>query len=225
MAKVTYFGHAATAIESGNTKILIDPFFSGNPASSVKNIADVSADFIIITHAHADHIGDSIKIAKQCGAVVLSNFEIITRLNSTGIHGEPLYIGGKREFKTGWIKFFPAWHGSSFEDGSYGGLAMSVIVHIDGKTIYHTGDTGLTAEFKVIGEMFSIDLALLPVGGTFTMDASDAAVAAQWLGAKQVVPIHYNTFEKIQVNLDALLKPFKNVVPVTILNPGESCTV
>ncbi|MDX9702490.1 MAG: metal-dependent hydrolase [Candidatus Auribacterota bacterium] len=225
MVKITYFGHSATAIESNGIKVLIDPFFSGNPSSSVKNISDISADFIVITHAHADHIGDSIKIAKRCGAVVLSNFEIINRLNSTGIKGEPLYIGGKREFENGWIKFFPAWHGSSFEDGSYGGLAMSVLVHIDGKTIYHTGDTGLTAEFKIIGEMYTIDIAMLPVGGTFTMDANDAAVAAEWLGAKKVIPIHYNTFKKIQVELTDILKPFKNIVPVTILQPGESCSI
>lgn len=225
MIKVTYYGHSNVFIESGDTRISIDPFFSDNPFTPQADLKTIMPDYIIVTHAHSDHLGDTVPIAKHSHALVLSNFEIINRLKKSKINCHALYISGTFVIPHGWIKFFPAAHGSSFEDGSYGGLAMSVMINIDGKNIFHAGDTGLTCEFKGIGELYTIDLALIPVGGNYTMDTRDAAIAAKWLHAQNVIPIHFNTWDTIRVNESQILEHVNPVAPVHIVKIGNSYTM
>ena len=225
MIEIKYYGHSCVQIKNDDTTILIDPFFKGNTCSPVQDPKKISADYIVVTHAHSDHIGDSVEISRNTGAVILSNFEIYNYLEKFKVNAIPYYIGGKKTLPSGFIKFFPAAHGSSFLDGSYGGLAMSVVLSLEGKTIFHAGDTGLTIEFKTVSELYDIDVAMLPIGGTFTMDLSDAAIAAKWLGAKKVIPIHYNTWDVISVDESHIKKMFTKDISVEIIKPGNSTTV
>ncbi|PLX15822.1 MAG: metal-dependent hydrolase [Candidatus Muiribacterium halophilum] len=219
--KITWFGHSNFQIES-NKKILIDPFFKGNPAIKDQSIVDeIEVDFVIITHAHADHLGDTIEICKRTGAIAIANFEIVNHLTEKGVKAHPLHIGGKKKFDWGFIKLVPAVHGSSFQDGSYGGYPAGVVINIEGKNIYHCGDTGLSYEFMMIGETMDIDLVMLPVGDNFTMDVHDAAIAAKWVKTKKVIPMHYNTFDLIKVEKDEIIESFKDF-DLILMDPGET---
>ncbi|RJP60315.1 MAG: metal-dependent hydrolase [Candidatus Auribacter fodinae] len=222
MITITYYGHSNVLIQNERVKIVIDPFFTNNPLNTVSDIHAIKPDYIIVTHAHSDHIGDTVVIAKHSSALVVSNFEIVNRIRKSGINAHALYISGTMSIPGGWLKFTPAAHGSSFEDGAYGGLAMGVLIHLDGKTIYHAGDTGLTYEFKGLGELYDIDLALLPVGGNYTMDVKDAAVASRWLNARLVVPIHYDTWDLIKLHQEDIEEHLKPVVPVQLIAVGKS---
>lgn len=201
---IKHLGHSAFLITSNKKSILIDPFISGNPKSENINFDDYHITDIFVTHAHSDHIGDTIDLAKQTGAKVNAVFEVANYCAQKGVKTQGLNIGGKVNFPIGTCKFYQAAHSSSLPDGSYGGIAASLIFEISGKTIYHAGDTGLFSDLKMIGELHSIDLALLPVGGTFTMDVADARIAKLWLRAKKVFPMHYNTFDVINVNKEKL---------------------
>ncbi len=222
MVKITYFGHSSVKVENEYTSVFIDPFFINNPSSTIKNLNSIKADYIVVTHAHADHLGDTVAIAQNNNSLVLSNSEIISRISNYDIKCHAMYISGKYNIVSGWIKFFPALHGSSFEDGTYGGLAIGVMIKLDGKMIYHAGDTGLTVEFKAIGELYNVDIALLPVGGNFTMDCADAAIAAKWIGAKKVIPIHYNTWDRIAVKEQDIINSFQNITELQILKCNQS---
>jgi len=199
MAKLTYFSHSAWRIETNGTTILIDPFLDDNPTSPVKS-KEVRADYIIITHAHGDHIGDSIPIAKANNATVISNFEIANWCGEQGVTAHPLHVGGSHVFPFGKVKLTQAFHGSSFPDGSYGGMPTGVLVTVEGKTIYHSGDTCLFSDMKLIGEMNPIDLAMIPIGDNFTMGVDDAVKAVEFLRPKKVIPMHYKTFDIINVD-------------------------
>ena len=194
--QVTWYGHSATGIESSMVKILIDPFFTGNDAASV-SADDVEADVIVVTHGHADHVGDTVAIAKRTGALVVSNFEIINWFQEQGLDNvHALHIGGGHSFEWGRVKLTMAQHGSAMPDGSYGGLAAGVLLYLGGIRIYHAGDTGLFYDMKLIGED-TLDLALLPIGDNFTMGPDDALRAVKLLQPKAVVPMHFDTFDVI----------------------------
>jgi L-ascorbate metabolism protein UlaG (beta-lactamase superfamily) len=199
MAKLTYFSHSAWKIETNGTTILIDPFLDDNPTSPVKS-KDVKADFIIITHAHGDHVGDSIPIAKEHNATIISNFEIANWCGEQGVTAHPLHIGGGHDFSFGKVKLTQAFHGSSFPDGSYGGMPAGALIKLEGKTVYHSGDTCLFGDMKLIAEMNPIDVALIPIGDNFTMGLEDAVKAVEFLNPKQVIPMHYKTFDVINVD-------------------------
>lgn len=225
MAKLTYFSHSAWKIESDRYTILIDPFLDDNPTSPVKS-KDVSADFIIITHAHGDHVGDSIPIAKANNATIISNFEIANWCGEQGITAHPMHIGGGREFPFGKVKLTQAFHGSSFPDGSYGGMPAGVLVTVEGKTIYHSGDTGLFGDMKLIGEMNAIDVALIPIGDNFTMGLEDAVKAVEFLNPKKVIPMHYKTFDVIDVNPDEFVMRVKNLgVDAQVMEYGSTIDI
>lgn len=198
MVKVTFIGHSCFLLESGSHKILIDPFITGNPVARASS-EHKRADFILISHGHGDHLGDAVKLAKESGAMVISNFEICTHCESQGVEKtHPLHIGGGNEFPFGSVKLTIAHHGSTLGDKlEYGGNPVGFIIRTDGKVIYHSGDTGLFLDMKLIGELDSIDLALLPIGGNFTMDIPDAIKAVEFLNAKRAIPMHYNTFDLI----------------------------
>ena len=201
--KVIYHGHATMGIESDGYKILIDPFFTGNPAAIV-GPDEVEADFILVSHGHGDHVGDTIAIAKRTGALVISNFEIINWLEKQGLKNlHPLHIGGGNTFPFGRCKMTIAHHGSSMPDGTYGGEPGGFLLKLNnGKTIYFAGDTGLTYDMKFLSEE-NVDLAILPIGDNFTMGQDDAIKAVDLIRPVTVLPIHYNTWPYIETDVKA----------------------
>jgi L-ascorbate metabolism protein UlaG (beta-lactamase superfamily) len=222
--KVTFHGHAVVSIETSDKKILIDPFITGNELCDL-NAETVKADVILLTHGHNDHVGDTVDIAKRCNAVVVAPFELATYLGWKGCNVHPMHIGGAHEFQFGTVKYTQAFHGSSYTEEAnkkivYTGMPGGILFTSNNKTIYHAGDTALFSDMKMIGERNEIDLAFLPIGDNFTMGPKDAAEAAEWIQAKVVVPIHYNTFPVIKQD------PHKFVNSLSggkgkVLHPGD----
>ena len=201
--KISYHGHSVVKIKTENHTILIDPFISGNEACDL-DAASVEADVILLTHAHNDHVGDTFDIAKRNDAIVVAPNELAVYLGEKGLKTHPMHIGGSHQFDFGKVKLTQAFHGSSYteEDGSiiYGGMPAGILLTIEGKTIYHLGDTALFTDLKMYGEMNEIDIAFIPIGDNFTMGPEDAVVAAEWVNAKVSVPVHYDTFPVIKQN-------------------------
>ena len=199
--KVSIHGHSVVRLETeAGKKLIIDPFIQGNDLCDLE-VDQVEVDYILVTHAHADHLGDTVEIAKRTGAKIISTVELAEYLASLGLETHGMQPGGACEFDFGTVKMTPAIHGSSLTiDGlpTTLGLASGLIIKADGKTLYHLGDTALFSDMKLIGELESIDLALIPIGDNFTMGPEDALLAAKWLKAKQVIPIHYDTFPLIE---------------------------
>jgi len=221
--KVGWLSHACFLIEADQTKILIDPFVTDNPLAPVK-ADDVEADFILVSHGHGDHVGDTVNIAKRTGATVVSNFEIQNWLTGQGVeNAHPLHIGGGFDFGWGRVKLTIAHHGSALPDGSYGGNPCGFLLTIQDKKIYHACDTGLFYDMKLIGEE-GIDLAILPIGDNFTMGPDDALRAVKLIEPKQVVPIHYDTFDIIKQDPNKWAEKVRNETNaiVTIMRPGDT---
>lgn len=200
MRKLTYIGHSAFFIEKDLDGILIDPFITGNPTANF-DYTKKRITHIVVTHAHLDHLGDAIAISKHTGAPILACFELANYCMEKGAKAIGVNIGGKLKFPWGSIKFLPAVHSSSNADLPYGGLAMGLLFDIDGTTIYHAGDTSLMPDFSTIGELYNPYYAILPIGGYYTMDMEDAAIAAKMLFSPEIIPMHYNTFPNIKVNV------------------------
>jgi L-ascorbate metabolism protein UlaG (beta-lactamase superfamily) len=224
MVKVTFIGHSCFELDNGKHKILIDPFISGSPTAKSTD-EQKHPDFILITHGHGDHLGDAIELAKKSNAMVISNNEICIYCQSQGVKNvHNMHIGGSHEFPFGSVKLTIAHHGSTLGDKlQYGGNPVGFIIRTDGKIIYHSGDTGLFLDMKLIGELDKIDLALLPIGGNFTMDCSDAIKAVEFLKPKKAIPMHYNTWDLIACdprNFTEGIKPLGT--EGIILNCGES---
>jgi L-ascorbate metabolism protein UlaG (beta-lactamase superfamily) len=195
--KLTYFSHSAFQITLQNgVKILIDPFLDNNPTSPVKS-NEVSADYIILTHGHGDHLGDSFKIAKRCNSKFICVNELANYCAEHGFEAHNMHIGGGFDFDFGRVKFTIAHHGSKTPDNQYVGEPAGVIISAEGKNIYHTGDTGIFYDMKLIGEMTPIDYMLLPIGDNFTMGITDAVKAVEFVKPKVAIPMHYNTFPLI----------------------------
>lgn len=198
--KLKYFSHSAFQITTDNGKIiLIDPFLTGNPTAPI-SAENVEADYIILTHAHGDHIGDAIGIAKRCDSLIIAVNELADYSISNGLKAYNMHIGGSHNFDFGTVKFTIAHHGSLTPDGKYGGEPAGVIITVDGKSIYHTGDTGLFYDMKLIGEMNKIDYMLLPIGDNFTMGITDAIKAVELANPGVAIPMHYNTFPVIEAD-------------------------
>ncbi|RMG37541.1 MAG: metal-dependent hydrolase [Planctomycetota bacterium] len=224
--RVTWLGHAAVQIDTSAHSILIDPFLTDNPAAKV-SADDVSADFIIISHGHGDHVGDALKIAQRCNATIISNYEIAEWCGKNGAPNvHPQHIGGAFHHPFGTLKLTIAHHGSMLPDGSYGGNPCGVLLSVEGKKIYDACDTGLFYDMKLIGEA-GIDLALLPIGDNFTMGPEDALRAVQLVKPRRVVPIHYNTWPLIAQDPHAWAEQVRAQTesePV-VLEPGQSIDV
>ncbi len=198
--KAAFHGHAVVQLVlEDDTHLLFDPFITGHENCTL-NVDTVKADIIFVTHAHSDHIGDTVKIAKRTGATVITTVEIADYLSEQGIKTHGMQPGGAHIFDFGRVKFTQAIHGSSlYIDGKPHtlGLASGILVTADNQTVYHMGDTALFSDMKLIGELNAIDLALIPIGDNYTMGPEDATLAAEWVQAKKIVPIHYNTFPLI----------------------------
>lgn len=219
MVDLKYIGHSAFEFKTGDKSILVDPLVSVNPKYDCKaaNITD-----IFITHAHSDHVGQAQEIAKEKKATINAVVEIANKLADKKVKTRPVNLGSWLNYDWGRAIFLPAYHSSSFEDGTYGGIATSILFDIEGVRIFHAGDTCLTPDFKAYKEIYRPNIALLPIGGTYTMDVEHAVVAAEWLGAKTVIPMHYNTFPEIQADLNKFLQLMQvNNTKCCILNPEE----
>jgi L-ascorbate metabolism protein UlaG (beta-lactamase superfamily) len=201
--RITWYGHATFGFETAGYAILIDPFFSGNPAAQV-NPDTLKADFILITHGHHDHVGDTIAIAKRTNAMVISNFEIINWLDKMGIkNSHAQHIGGGFQYPFGYLKLTTALHGSTMPDGSNGGNPAGLLITTNRqKKLYFAGDTGLFGDMSLIGDE-GIDLAALPIGDNYTMGPEDALKAVRLIRPKHVIPIHYNTWPLIAQDVSA----------------------
>ncbi len=220
---VTWLSHACLEIDTRDARLLVDPFISGNPLAPV-SAGQIEADYILVSHGHGDHLGDTVEIAKRTGATVITNFEIHNWLLQQGLEKvHPQHIGGGFDYPWGRVKLTIAHHGSALPDGSYGGNPCGFLFSIQGKNIYHACDTGLFFDMRLIGEE-GIDLAVLPIGDNFTMGPQDGLRAVKLLEPKQVLPIHYNTFDIIKQDPYAwkTLVEDQTKARVTVLNPGES---
>ncbi|MFX3623924.1 MAG: metal-dependent hydrolase [Ectobacillus sp.] len=222
--KVSYHGHSVVKIETNGKTILIDPFLTGNPNTDLK-AEDVKAHVILLTHGHGDHVGDTVELAKKHDALVVAPFELATLLSWKGVKTHAMHIGGSCTFDFGTVKFTQAFHGSSYIDEeaktiTYTGMPAGILFTAENKTVYHAGDTALFSDMQLIGARHNIDVAFLPIGDNFTMGPEDAALAAEWLAAKIVVPMHYNTFPVIEQNPHAFTALLKDGTG-KVLKPGE----
>lgn len=227
---LSFHGQSTVYLESKGKRILIDPFITGNELSDL-DVNNVEVDYIILTHGHADHFGDTVKIAKRTGATVIGSAELADYLSTAkGIQNvHPMNIGGKWEFDFGTVKFVQAFHSSSLTDDNgipvYLGMPMGVILDVEGTSVYHTGDTGLFSDMALIAKRHPVDVCLIPIGDNFTMGIDDASFAInELIKPKITVPIHYDTFPLIEQDPQQF-KEKVQVGKVEILKPGETLKV
>jgi L-ascorbate metabolism protein UlaG (beta-lactamase superfamily) len=220
MLTVTYLGHSCFTITDGKYRLIIDPFLSGNPKATTSP-DDVEVDYILVTHGHGDHWGDTEKIAKKNDATVIGPNEVAVYAHKKGLKAHNMHIGGGHDFPFGRVKLTIAHHGFSDSESDFdiGGSPCGFIITMDGKRIYHAGDTGLFMDMQLIGEE-GLDLAMLPIGDNFTMGIDDAVRAVDFLKPARVIPMHYNTFDLIKADPEEFKAKAKDT-QVIILGIGE----
>ncbi len=231
MPKITLLGQSAVLLEGEKTKCVIDPFINGNPDISYGlKTSDIKVDYVLVTHGHWDHLGDAIEIAKNNNATLIAPFELVTFCQTKGVEkAHPMHIGGAHRFSEDfWVKLTIAHHGSAFMDDkgniTYTGNPCGFVVELDGKKVYHSGDTGLFMDMQLIGEL-GLDVAMLPIGDNFTMGPEDAAKAVEFLKPKIVIPMHYTAWDLIKQDPNEFIKLVGNKAEVKILKPGESLEI
>ncbi|RXR19363.1 metal-dependent hydrolase [Flavobacterium amnicola] len=221
--KITFYGHACIGIEVSGKHILVDPFITGNPKASHIDVQSIKADYILITHAHFDHIQDVELIANQNNAMVVSNWEIANHFGNKGLKFHPMNHGGSWDFDFGNVKYVNAVHSSSFPDGSYGGQPGGFVIEGEHKNIYIAGDTALTMDMKLIPMRTKLDLAILPIGNCFTMDVDDAIIASDFVDCDKILGCHFDTFGYIEINHEEAIKKFFDVgKDLMLLEIGQS---
>ena len=215
---IKYLGHSAFEIKTGNKKILIDPFLVLSPDYDYSGTTD-----IFVTHGHADHLGSAIEISKKTGAKITAVFELANYCASKGASINGINLGGWINYEWGKAIAVPAFHSSSTQEGIYAGCPCGYIFAIEGKAIYHAGDTCLNSEMKVIGELYQPQVSILPIGGCYTMDIEQAVLASQWLNSSEIIPMHYNTFDAINVNIADFERQIRNLgkIPL-VLKVGQT---
>ncbi len=233
--EIKFHGHSCFELSDGETRVLIDPFLKPNNPAAVASAEDVDPTHIVISHGHADHTADAVKVAKRSGAECVAVVEIAKWLEELGV--EKVYdpnLGGTVRFEWGWVKLVPAWHTSTLPGsaeapfsptaGTVIGTAAGLLVNLGGITVYHAGDTCLFSDMKLIAERNPVDVALLPIGGHYTMDRHDGAVAAEFVGAGTVIPMHFDTFPPIETDTSAFKAEVEEKTSsiVVVLAPGES---
>jgi L-ascorbate metabolism protein UlaG (beta-lactamase superfamily) len=236
--EIRFHGHSCFELIEGETRVLVDPFLKPNNPAAVLTGEEVEPTQIAISHGHVDHMADAVGVATRSGAECVAIVEIANWLEEQGV--ENVYdpnLGGTVEFDWGWVKLVPAWHTSTIAGsseapfsptpGTVTGTPAGLLIHIGGKTIYHAGDTCLFGDMKLIAERNPVDIALLPIGGHYTMDRHDAVVAVEFIGAGTVIPMHYDTFPPIATDSDAFKSDVesKTSSQVVLLKPGETHTV
>jgi L-ascorbate metabolism protein UlaG (beta-lactamase superfamily) len=221
---IRFLGHAAFALSDGDTTLLIDPFLTGNPMAAI-GPDEISPTTILLTHGHADHYGDTVDIAKRTGAPVVAITEVADELSEEGLEVRDCNLGGTASFDWGWVKLVPAWHTSTTPKGTVSTPA-GLLISFGGKLVYHLGDTCLFSDLSLVGKRHQIDVALMCIGGHYTMDRHDAVDAADLVGAKTIIPCHYNTFPPIETDAGAFQSDVEKALDATVvvLEPGQSHT-
>lgn len=224
--EIKYLGHSAFLVKGGNIKALIDPFINGNASNNLKSTDFKDITHIFVTHGHGDHIGDTIEIAKRCNSKIICNFEMGYYFDKFELNIHTMHIGGRVKFDFGKVKMTPALHGSGiFYNGEMidGGNPCGFVIEVQNKKIYHAGDTGLTMDMKLLKDE-KIDIALLPIGGNYTMDIDDAVLACGFIEPKKVIPMHYNTFDIIKADPDEFKRKVEKS-EVIVAKVNENITV
>ena len=219
MVDIKYIGHSAFQITNGENAVIIDPLVKQNPKYDWKK--EPLKD-ILLTHAHGDHLGQAIEIAKDLDIEITAVPELAAYCREQGAKAKSVSLGGWLQYSWGRAIFLPAFHSSSLPDGRYGGCPTSIFLDVDGARIYHAGDTCLSSEMKTIKELYAPQIAMLPIGGNYTMDVEHAAIAAKWLGVKTVIPMHYGTFPEIEADVERFIKLVNlNNTSVGVLDPEK----
>lgn len=199
--QLTYLGHSCFSLQVGGKTLVFDPFIRPNELAANIKFSELKADYILVSHGHADHTADLIDLAKQTGAKVVASWEIHSWLNKKGIENtHPMNIGGKWSFEFGTVHMVFAAHSNSLPDGTYGGVAAGFVIETEGKTVYYSGDTALTSDMRLLADKFNLDYALLPIGDNFTMDYKDACTAATFVHCNNIIAMHFDTFGYIKIN-------------------------
>jgi L-ascorbate metabolism protein UlaG (beta-lactamase superfamily) len=222
---IRFLGHSAFELSDGDTRILVDPFLTGNPKAAV-SADELQPSAILLTHGHADHFGDTVAIAKRTGAPVLAIVELANEIAEEGVETFDPNLGGTVTFDWGWVKLVPAWHTSTTPNGTVNTPA-GLLISFGGKLVYHLGDTCLFSDLQLISRRGDkVNVALVPIGGHYTMDRYDAVTACEFIAAETVIPIHYDTFPPIETDAEAFKSDVEGTTDskVVILAPGETHT-
>lgn len=224
--KYTYYGQSCFLLETSSAKLLFDPFISGNPLAKDIDVEKIEADYILVSHGHGDHVADLVAIAKRTNAKVICMPEIAGWLQKQGVTDIHDMNIGKFKFDFGTVRMVAATHSSSLPDGSYGGNPAGYVLDIDGLQIYFAGDTGLTVEMKLLAELYKLEYAILPIGGNYTMDADDAAIAADYINCNKIIGVHYDSFPVIEIDKYTAEEIFKRAQKTLLLpSIGETITL
>jgi L-ascorbate metabolism protein UlaG (beta-lactamase superfamily) len=220
--EVRFLGHACFTLSDGDATVLIDPFLTGNPKAAIA-AGDVAATTILLSHGHGDHYGDTVDIAKRTGAEVVAITEIAGELDEQGVNARDTNLGGTEKFDWGTVKLVPALHTSTTPKGTISAPA-GLLINFKDTIVYHLGDTCLFSDLSLVGKRSPIDVALMCIGGHYTMDRVDAVDAAAFVGAKTVIPCHYNTFPPIETDAQAFKSDVESATGsnVVILDPGQA---
>ncbi len=222
--EITYYGHSCFQVNTGDYKLLFDPFISPNELASHIDISSIEADYILLSHGHADHVADAESIAKRTGAQIISSFEIVTWFENKSLKNtHSMNVGGEWKFPFGLVKMVNAIHSNSLPDGSYGGTASGFVIDTGEKTFYYSGDTALFSDMKLIAEQYTLDFAFLCIGDNYTMGIREAMTAANFVGTNKIIGMHYDTFPWIKIDREKTALAAKEAgKELTLMKIGET---